>query len=183
MQCGTYRLLGLAGGVLEAQGHTLFILVEAGAAVVRDHRIGAHALAHGRQQHALQVSPVDRELGPLVAGMAAGRLAVHELAMGVVERRLFRRYTHLRHGVEEAEVIQLTHRVRQDVDADAERLDLGGRFENAARDAGCVQAEGRRKAADTGADDGDVAVEVLLGHMSPCVSISAGLADGGECAH
>jgi hypothetical protein len=45
--------------------------------------------------------------------------------------------------------------VRQDVDADADRLQLGGRFEDAARDACTMKHQSKRKAADAGADDHD----------------------------
>ena len=46
--------------------------------------------------------------------------------------------------------------VRQQIDADAERLDLRRRLEDAARDAGLVQTQAEREPADAGADDHDV---------------------------
>ena len=46
--------------------------------------------------------------------------------------------------------------MRQHIDADAEGLDLGGRFVNAAGNAGRVQREGSGQAADAAAEDDNV---------------------------
>ena len=55
----------------------------------------------------------------------------------------------------------------QDVDADAERPDLGGRFVDPASDARAVQRQRERQAADAGTDDGDLVARTRcakLGH-------------------
>ncbi len=51
---------------------------------------------------------------------------------------------------------QFLGRVRQQVDADPDRPDFGGRFENAAGNAGRVQRQPERQSADAGPDDDDV---------------------------
>ena len=51
---------------------------------------------------------------------------------------------------------ELAHGVRQEIDADAERMDLGRGLEHAARDAGLVAAQRQRQPADAAADDQDV---------------------------
>ena len=110
---------------------------------------------HRRQEHALQVAAVDRELRRLVAGPAAGGLGVDELAEAIEERRLARRHRDPLQRFEHAESMELGGGMRQDVDADAERPDLSRLLVDAAGDAGAVQAEGERQPADAGAEDGD----------------------------
>ena len=129
--------------------------VDADAGVAGDDRVGAEALLHRGEQHALQVAAVDRELRRLVAGPASRGLGVDELAEAVEERRLARRHRDPLQRFEHAERAQLGGRVRQDVDADAERPDLRRLLVDPAGDAGAVQAEGERQPADAGADDGD----------------------------
>ena len=73
----------------------------------------------------------------------------------------------LERGVEHAERRQHGGGVRQDVDADAERPDLGAPLVDATGDAGPVQAEGERQAADAGADDGDPLLLHRLGPTPP----------------
>ena len=55
----------------------------------------------------------------------------------------------------QAELGQLAHRVRQQVDADAEPPELRRALEHAARHADLVQAERERQPADAAADDDD----------------------------
>ena len=74
---------------------------------------------------------------------------------------------------EHAERRERGARVRQHVDADAERLHLGRRLVDAAGDAGAVQRERERQAADAGADDGDVAVAAALRKAAPSLGCGA----------
>src|SRR5207237_10380531 len=60
--------------------------------------------------------------------------------------------------VREAEVGKRAHAVRQQVDADAQRMDLRRRLEDAARDAGLMAAQGQGQAADAAADDQHIRV-------------------------
>ena len=121
----------------------------------RQDAVGAQALAHRGEQHALQVAAVDRELRRVVARPAAGRLGIDELAEPVEERRLARDDREPLQVVEHAERAQLGGGMRQDVDADAERQDLAARLVDPTGDARGVQAERQRQAADAGADDED----------------------------
>jgi len=100
---------------------------------------------------------MDRQLRRVVAGPAAERLAVDELAEAVEERALARDDRDALELGEDAERFERGARVRQDVDADAERLQLGRGVVDAAGDSGAVQRERERQAADSGADDEDVA--------------------------
>ena len=114
--------------------------IDADAGMAGDDAVGAEALPHRGEQHRLQVGAVDRELRRVVAGPASGGLAVDELAEAVEERRLARRRRPARASASTPSDAQLGARVRQDVDADAERPDLGRRLVDAAGDAGAVQA-------------------------------------------
>ena len=44
------------------------MFVDAGAGVPRDDPLGADALSHGREQHALQIAAMDRELRRRMTG-------------------------------------------------------------------------------------------------------------------
>ena len=96
------------------------------------------------EQHALQIAAMDRVLRIVVAGVAAERLAVDQLAEAVEERGLARQHRHARQLGLEAQPRELARRVRQDVDADAERPHLGRGFEHARGDAD--SAAGRARA-------------------------------------
>ncbi len=76
-----------------------------------------------------------------------------ELAEAVEEDRLLRQHALPRERRLEPERAQLLHGMRQEIDADAERLDLRRRLEDAAGNAGALQHETEREAADPGADD------------------------------
>ena len=56
----------------------------------------------------------------------------------------------------EPEGRELTRRVRQEIDADADRPQLSGGFKNPARDAGPMQRDPERQPANAGADDDDL---------------------------
>ena len=101
----------------------------------------------------MQVRAVHRQLRPAVAGESAARLLEDELAEAVVEAQLPR----LDRGPGElflqAELGELAHAVRQQVDADPERLDLRRGLEDSAGDAGLVQRQREREPADAAAND------------------------------
>jgi hypothetical protein len=97
--------------------------------------LGAQARARRLEELHLQDAPVNRDLRPAVAGAQAARLGPDALAaLGVVgelgarDPRGFERCA-------QPELVQLAHRVRQEVDADAERPQLGHRLEHAHREA------------------------------------------------
>ena len=148
-----------AQGIAEAHPNAIATagFVDADAGVSGRHGVGAEPLLHRGQQHALQVAAMDRKLRCFVAGPAPGRLGVDELAEAVEEGGLAGRHGEALERLEDAQRAQLGARMRQDIDADAERQDLGGRLVDAAGDAGAVQEQGQRQAADAGADDDDPA--------------------------
>ena len=91
-----------------------------------------------------------------MTGPATRGLAVDVLAEAVEERRFARDHRAPLELAENAEAVELRARVRQDVDADAERRHVGRCLVDAAGDAGLVEAERERQAADAGADDDDI---------------------------
>ena len=142
--------------VAEMDGHALGVLLDAGAGPAGQDALVADALPRRVEQHRLQIAAVDRELRMRVAGMAAERLGIDQLAEAVEERRLLRRHGDFRERRLEPEPSELRRRVRQEVDADPDGADLRRRLVDEGRDAGAVQRQRERQPADAGADDGDV---------------------------
>ena len=105
------------------------------------------------EEHGLEVAAVHRVLRPVVSGRPSERLAKDELAEPVEENRLPRLHRDARQLRVEPEPGQLLHRVRQEVDADPDRLDLGRRLEHPGGDAGLLEGEGQGQPADPAADD------------------------------
>src|SRR5260221_3274432 len=101
---------------------------------------------------------MDGKLRPVVAREAPARLLVDELAVTAVEGELARLDGRGHQRILQAEFAEFAHAVRQQVDADTQRVDFGRGLKHARRDAGLVQAERQRQAADAGADDEDVGV-------------------------
>ena len=131
------------------------------------------ALEKGGEQHHLQIAAVDVELRPVVAGVAAERLLVDELAEAVVEAGFERGDGDARQLVLEPEQRELAGRVRQEADADADRPDLGRGLEDAAADATLVKGERKRQSADAGADDDDLFARCDGGgHAHPAAKMS-----------
>ena len=156
-------------GVDEAQANARVVArIDADAGVAGDDSLAADPCPHGVEQDGLQIGAVDRQLRRIVAGPAAGRLAVDVLAEAVEERRLARDDGDPLELGEDAERPQRRARRRQHVDADAERPDLRGGLVDAAGDSGLVQRQRQRQAADAGADDGDFPVArprcAMFGH-------------------
>ncbi len=145
----------LAVRILESGDRLVAVVVDARAAVTEDDLVGAGARLERLEQHHLQVAAMDGELRHVVAGEAAGRLAVDVLAEAVVEAVFARGHRHLGERLFQAESAQFARGMRQHVDADADLPDLGRRLEDAAGDAGAVQHQAEREAADAGADDQD----------------------------
>jgi hypothetical protein len=86
----------------------------------------------------------------------AARLGVDELAEAVEETALAVLDPLTRQRVAEAERRQLAHGVRQEGDADAERLHLGHALVHAAGEAALVERQREGQPSDPAADDGDV---------------------------
>src|SRR6185312_17414246 len=108
------------------------------------------------QQHHLQVAAMNAELRPVVARVQSAWIVIDELAEAWVVGNLGGRDADPRQVRLQAEFGQRLGGMGQEVDADAEALDLGGGLEDAAGDARRLQPQTQGKTADSGADDDDV---------------------------
>ncbi len=151
-------LAALRLDVVEMDRDARAVLVDLQAAMGEPHGVAAEALPHRVEHHPVQVGAMDRKLRPVVAGEAAARLLVDELAVTAVEGELARLDGLCGERVLQAEFGELAHGMRQQVDADAERQHVGRGLEHARRDAGLVQAERQRQPADAATDDQDIRV-------------------------
>src|SRR6266545_1526787 len=149
------------------------VLLGPEAAMIEPHGITAQPLHRRVEQHRVQIGAMDRELRPVVAGVAAAWLLVDELAVAAVEGELARLDGASGQRVLQAKLAELTHAVRQDVDADAQRLDLGRRLEHARGNAGLMQAERQRQPADAATDDQDIGVVTHSGLIPRLATTSA----------
>jgi hypothetical protein len=119
---------------------------------------------HRVEQDRLQIAAMDRELRPWVARPAPQRLLIDELAEAVEKDTLGGLDRDARERRLQAELAERLGRVRQEVDADPDRLDLGRGLEDAARNAAPMQLQCERQAADAGPDD-----EYLASILQPVV--------------
>src|SRR3546814_11114983 len=78
---------------------------------------------------------MDRQLRCVIAGETPARLAEGELAVAIVEAHLLRLDGDRLQRRLQAEVAEFLHRMRQQVDADAERPDFRHRLDHPAGDA------------------------------------------------
>jgi threonine dehydratase len=103
----------------------------------------------------MQIGAVDRKLRPAVPGESAARIAKDHLPEAIAVDDFPRRHRQPRELRFQAELVELAHRVRQQVDADAERPDLRRSLEHAATDSRLLERQREREAADATADDED----------------------------
>mgnify|MGYP003136857680 CR=1 FL=1 len=148
--------LALSAPVDEARRHPLPVLLE-----LRQPPVGADArppepFASRLVEDHLQPAAVDGILRPAIAGVAAARLAPDLLAVPVGVDQFLGLDRRRGEPVGEAQFRQFAHRMRQQVDADAERSDLRHRLEQRDLDAGSVQGERRRQPADPAARHDDL---------------------------
>src|SRR5260221_10623270 len=101
------------------------ILVNPEATIAQPHGIGAKPLLDGVEQDLVQIGAMDRKLRPVVAGEAPARLLEDELAVAAVESEFAGLDAMCCELLREAQLAELAHGMRQEVDADAQRLDLG----------------------------------------------------------
>src|SRR6266540_2088994 len=130
-----------AGAVDEMHGHAVATMLDPDAAAAEGDRIGSQSVADRGQEDLVQIRPVDRDLRPIVAGVAPARLAVDQLAVARIEADLAGLDALGGELIGDAEVAQDLRCMRQQVDADAERLDLGHGLEHAAGDADLMQRD------------------------------------------
>jgi hypothetical protein len=144
--------------IAEHQPDFGFVLLEADAVPAEMNPLLPKPGAHRFQQNGLQVRAMDRELRPRVSRAPAERFLVDELAEAVEEHTLRRFHANARQRGLEAKSAQDFGRVRQQVDAHADRLDLGRGLEEPEGNAATMKLERQRQAADAGADDQNVAI-------------------------
>src|ERR1700730_7866218 len=96
---------------------------------------------------------MDRKLRPFVTGLDAARLAPDRPAVLGEIRELLGAHAGCVKLTEQAEFDQLANRMRQHVDADAERLQRRDAFEDFGGNPDLVQAERQRQPADAAAGD------------------------------
>ena len=152
------ELAALRFHIVEVNDDARAVLIDLEAAMREPHGVAAQARSHRIEHHLVQVGAMDRKLRPVVAGEAAARLLVDELAVAAVEGELARLDGVRGQRLLQAELAQLAHGMRQQVDADAQRQHVGRGLEHARRDAGLVQAERQRQPADAAAHDQNVGV-------------------------
>lgn len=143
-----------AVGVLPITGHAL----------AQAHGIVAQSRAHGIEQQHLQLSAMHRVLRPAVAGGQTARLGIDLVAVATHQRPFARLQADgVEHVVAEAQVVQLAYGVGLQVDADAQRLQLGHGLEDDARHADLMEGERGGHATDAAASDEDGAGRVVRG--------------------
>lgn len=151
-RAGYFTLLSVA--CLDNGGDAVRILPVAHHPLPQLHCVGSQALSYGVEQHHLQLPPVHRILGPVVARVQPAWLGVHLVAVATHQRPFARlQADRVQHLVAKPQVTQFSHGVGLQVDAHAQRLQLGHRFKDDAGHADLVQGEGSGHATDTAAGD------------------------------
>jgi hypothetical protein len=140
---------------LETRSHRIALLLERLERGVGHDALAAQPLDRGLIEQHLQIAAVNRVLRHCVTGRDAARLTPDQLAEFVVVLELagldcgcgqFRR---------KAELMNDPRRMRQEIDADAERLQLRHLFEHTRLDAARMQTQCSSQAADAAAHDQD----------------------------
>src|SRR5579883_2123449 len=131
----------LSAHLAKARRRRILLLRDAGTLPSQHQPLAPRLAAESVEQHRLEIASVNRDLRPVVSGAAAEFFRVDVLAEAVEERGLLREHAALGERGFEAELAQLAHGVRQEIDADADRSDLRRRLEHAARDSGAVKHE------------------------------------------
>src|SRR6266705_2181472 len=126
---------------------------------------GPQPFGRGVEQNLLQRAAMDRKLRPFVTGLDAAGLAPDRLAVLGKIREFPGAHARPIELVEQAEFDQLTHGMRQQVDADAERLQFRDALEYFGGNADLMQAERQRQSADAAARDKN-------GHDTPLTDAS-----------
>lgn len=117
-------------------------------------RVRSQPLADRRQEQQLQAAAVHGVLRPAVPGGASQRFLPDRGARPVPVAQPVRGQCDGGESVLQAEFGEFPDGVRQQVDPDADRLDLPRRLVHPGREAGGVQAQGTGQSGDAAADDG-----------------------------
>jgi hypothetical protein len=142
----------------EMCGDTCLVLLDRAAAMTRDEVLSSDAVAHGIEQHLMQVAAMKRDVRPLVARSKAPRLAIEELAVSREEGVILRCASRSNECALETERAQLLDRVRSQIDADAESMQVGSSLEDsdAMRRFRAMNRKRQRQSADAPADDDEI---------------------------
>ena len=132
------------------------VLLDADAMMVGDEPVIPGAGAKGLEQGHLQIAAMDRELRLGIARRAAQRLLIDQLAEAVEKGRVAGLDRHPRQRRLEPERREFPGGMRKQIDANPDRPDLGGGFEDPAGKRGGMQREAECQAADAAANDDDV---------------------------
>src|ERR1700722_10844349 len=138
------------------QGDAVIVLLHADAVMIGENAIRADPALEGFQQHHLQVAAMNRKLRMVVAGPAAERLLIDQLAEAVEEGCIFGLDRHPRQIRFKAKRGEFLGGVRQEVDADTYRADFRRGLEDATGHVGRVQRQTQGQAANAATDDQDV---------------------------
>src|SRR5262252_2836577 len=148
-----HRGAGAVTGALEAGPDRALTLGYGLEHVSRMDRLAPKPFNGGITQHALQATPVDRQLRHLVARLEPAWFAPDLLAETVGIDQLACAHTDGVEALEQAELAQLGNGVRQYVDADAQLADPRGGLEDLAWNSTRLEHQGKREPADASADD------------------------------
>src|SRR6476661_2715900 len=129
------------------------ILINADTFVVGQDRILAETLLYSLIQDDVQPPAMDANFGKRITGELSTLLAVDELSETVEETAVMIFDAGLEQFIAKAERAELTHRMRQQRDADAERLDLRRALVDAGGDSTLLEIKCEREPANAAADN------------------------------
>lgn len=134
--------------------HGVRILTVVDESMAGHEGFAAKTRRHRLQQQHVQTAAMHRVLGPVVAGVQAARLGVDLVAVATDQSPLPAAHADLRqHGVVQPQIEQLAHRIRLQIDAQAQRCELSNRLEDPTGHADLVQRQRRSESADATAGD------------------------------
>src|SRR4029077_4230561 len=134
-------------------GRAAVILIKADTFTIGQDRILAETLLYGLIQDDVQPPAMDANFGKRITGELSTLLAVNQLPETVEETAVLVFDAGLEQFIAKAERAELTHRVRQQRDADAQRLDLRRALVYAAGDSTLLEIKCEREPANTPADN------------------------------
>src|SRR6476646_2954020 len=129
------------------------ILINADTFVVGQDRILAETLLYSLIQDDVQPPSMDANFGKRIAGELSTLLAVNQLSEAVEETAVLVFDAGLEQFIAKPERAEFAHRMRQESDADAERLDLRRALVDAAGDSTLLEIECEREPANAAADN------------------------------
>src|SRR6187402_3420020 len=142
-----------AGTIEEVSGDTALILRECAEPAAGVNRLQPKPLLDGTVDHTLKATTVDRELRHVVASVDTAGFAPDLLAVTIEVIELIGADRDVVEILKQPEAGELTHRMRQRVDADAELADSVRLLKNFTTDAPRAQHQRRSETTDSATDD------------------------------